>query len=180
MSVFYSFFFFGFWLLVHFSMISIICMHPYVHIYTTEWRKKSRKHKPPQLFPLLPRQRSHHPLESHQRHRVRGKRPQETRHEAPPVAPDAVTFPDRPGRVAPPREQTLPVAEALAEGVRHDALLDDVGGVGRDPEDLGGEAAGPEVDGGGGEVGGCGEEAGEEVVGAPPEEEEGAEQKGCG
>ena len=56
----------------------------------------------------------------------------------------------------------------------------DVGGVGGEPEDLGGETTGPEVDGGGGEGGGGGEEAGEDVVGAPPEEEEGAEDEGCG
>ena len=45
---------------------------------------------------------------------------------------------------------------------------------------MGGEAAGPEVDGGGGEGGVGGQEAGEDVVGAPPEEEEGAEEERCG
>ena len=59
-------------------------------------------------------------------------------------------------------------------------MLYDVGGVGGEPEDLGGETAGPEVYVGGGEGGGGGEEAGEDVVGAPPEEEEGAEDEGCG
>jgi len=69
----------------------------------------------------------------------------------------------------------LPVAQPAPERVRHDALLDHVGGVCGEPEELGREAAGPEVDGGRGEGGVGLEGAREEVVGAPPEEEEGAE-----
>lgn len=43
---------------------------------------------------------------------------------------------------------------------------------------MGGKATGPKVDGGRGEFGVVGEEAGENVVGTPPEEEEGAKEKG--
>lgn len=45
---------------------------------------------------------------------------------------------------------------------------------------MGGEASGPEVDGGGGQGGVRGEVGGEEVVGAPPEEEAGAEDESGG
>lgn len=63
----------------------------------------------------------------------------------------------------------------MSQRIRHDPLLDDVGGIARQPEDLRGEAASPEVDGWGGEGGVVGEVLGEDVVGAPPEEEEAAE-----
>ena len=58
-------------------------------------------------------------------------------------------------------------------------MLYDVGGVGGEPEDLGGKTTSPEVDGGSREVGRGGEEPGEDVIGAPPKEEEGAEDERC-
>lgn len=58
------------------------------------------------------------------------------------------------------------------ETVCHNTLFYYVKGIRGDPEDLGAEAARPEIDGG--RRKGCviGEEACEDVVGTPPEEEE--------
>lgn len=122
---------------------------------------------------FLLRQRPHHRLKRHQRHCIRRKRPQKTRHKPPPVPPPPLLPVHRPRRIPPPREPPF-----RAQRIGHDALLDDVAGVGCDPKDLRGEAAGPEVDSGGGEGGVGIEEPGEGVVGAPPEAEEGAKEEG--
>src|ERR1700759_4273406 len=62
------------------------------------------------------------------------------------------------------------------EFVSHDALLDNVARVRRDPEDLGGKAASPEVNDRLGERGAAAELLGEQIVRRPPGEEEAAEQ----
>ena len=127
---------------------------------------------------LLLRQRSHHPLKSHQRHRIRRKRPQKARHKPPPIPLRSILHPNRACCILPPRKLPLPIPQLPTERIGHDALFDDIGGVGGEPVDLCGKTAGPKVDGRGGEGGVVGESGGEEVVGAPPEEEEGAEEQG--
>ena len=123
------------------------------------------------FFPPLLRQRSHHALECDQGNSVCGKGPQEAWQKAPPVR-------SGPAFSAHSHRGFPPVAELSAvKVVRHDALLDDVGGVTRDPEYLCADAAGPEIDGGSRERGVSLEKAGEDVVRAPHEEKEGAKQK---
>lgn len=130
------------------------------------------------------RQAPHNPFKSHQSHGIRRKGPGKARHETPPVPPPAFLPPDIPRRIPPPLVLSLAVVEPCcrrrrprrrAERVRHDALLDHVGRIARQPEDLRAEAAGPEVDGRRAEGRVAGEVGGEQGVGAPPEEEEGAE-----
>lgn len=123
------------------------------------------------FFPPLLRQRSHHALERDQGNSVCGKGPQEAWQKAPPVR-------SGPAFSAHSHRGFPPVAELSAvKVVRHDALLNDVGGVTRDPEYLCADAAGPEIDGGSRELGVSLEKAGEDVVRAPHEEKEGAKQK---
>ena len=137
---------------------------------------------PPQTQPAAARSQHHrlpHPAgrrKTHQSHGVRRESPERARREPPPEPPPTAFGVHGPGGVGPAAES----AARRVERIRHDALLDDVGGVAGQPVDLGGEAASPEVDGGGGEAGAGLQGAGEEVVGAPPEEEERAEEEGGG
>lgn len=130
---------------------------------------------PPQRTALLRRQPTHDTLPDQQRHRIRRERPQETRHEPAPVPPPPGLAIHGPRGVPPAPEPPLPVAQAAAERIRHDALLDEVARVARQPEDLGAQAAGPEVDGGRAERGALPHRPRDDVVAAPPEEEEAAE-----
>lgn len=105
------------------------------------------------------RQPPHHALKRHERDRIRRKRPQKARHKTPPETPQPIPPPDCPGRILPPGKAPAAVAkEGAPQGIGHDALLDDVGRVGRHPEDLGRESAGEEVDGRSGEAGALREE----------------------
>ena len=70
--------------------------------------------------------------------------------------------------------------QGASERISHNPLLYYIRRVGRDPEDLRGQAASPEVDGGGGERGVGFQQAREDIVRAPPEEEEGAEEESSG
>lgn len=120
------------------------------------------------------RQRPHHALKRHERHRIRRKSPQKARHETPPIPLPSRLSIHRLRRVSPPREPA-----ASAKWVRHDSLFDNVARIGCDPKDLCGEAARPEVDGWWGQVGVVLEVAGKDIVAAPPETEEGAEEERC-
>ena len=126
------------------------------------------------------RQTPHNALKCQQSHRIRRKCSQKTRQKPPPESPRAILSPYLLCSILPSRKTSFSIVQGPTEGVGHYSLLYNVGGVGGEPEDLGGETTGPEVYGGSGEIGGGGEEAGEDVVGAPPEEEEGAEDEGCG
>ena len=130
-------------------------------------------------FSIL-RQGPHHPLKAKQRHRIRRKRPQETRHKPPPIPPppDPAIAVHRHSRLPPRAEARRAVPERRAQRIRHDPLLDHVARVGGQPEDLRREPARPEVDGGLTERGAGAEQAREDVVGAPPEEEERPEHQG--
>ena len=74
-------------------------------------------------------------------------------------------------------EAPLAVAQPAAQRVRHDALLDEVARVARQPEDLGAQAAGPEVDGRGAHARVVAHPSRDDVVAAPPAEEEGPEEE---
>lgn len=119
------------------------------------------------------RQSPHHSLKSHQRHCIRRKRPQKARHETSPVASPPCLPIHRLRCISPSREPAV-----SPKRVRHDSLFDNVARIRGDPEDLCGETASPEVDGGSGEAGVVLEGAGEDVVGAPPETEESSEEEG--
>src|SRR5262249_28217138 len=120
-------------------------------------------------------QGSHRTLKSHQGHGIGREGSEETRHKASPVAPPAPLAIHGDGGVLPAREASLAVGDGTAHGIGHEPLLDDVGRVGHDPEALGGQAAGPEVDGGRGHARVRLQPAREDVVRPPPEEEVGAE-----
>nr|POE80869.1 hypothetical protein CFP56_56942 [Quercus suber] len=160
--------------LAYTSCIDVLGSICELEVQGTEEMLSPRFVSPKAQYQLSPRsvQGPHHALKRDQRHRVRRERAQETRREPPPIPPQPVLAIHGDGGVAPAR-----IAAVRAQRVRHDALLDDVAGVAGDPEDLGAEAAGPEVDGGGAEGGVVLQRAGEDVVGAPPEEEEGAEEQ---
>lgn len=121
------------------------------------------------------RQPAHDTLPHQESHGIRRKRPQEARHEPPPVPPPARLPIHRLRRVLPPRKLPLAVPEPAAERVCHDALLDEVTRVAAQPEDLGAQPTRPEVDGRRAEVGARAHLPRDDVVAAPPEEEEGAE-----
>ena len=134
-------------------------------------------------FPLLfssssqntSRQRSNNPFKSHKSHRIRRKRPQKTRYKPPPIPLRPLLEPNIPRRIPPLPVSPLPILQRATERICHNPLLDHIGWVAGQPKYLGGETAGPEVYAGDGEVGFICEERGEQGVGAPPEEEEGAE-----
>lgn len=92
----------------------------------------------------------HHPLKGHQRHGIRRECPQEAGHEPPPVPSPTSLLVYNHCCVLPQAEAPLAVAQFAAHWVCHETLLDHVGWVRGDPEDLGGNTTGPEVDGRGG------------------------------
>lgn len=128
------------------------------------------------LYTLSGRQGSHDGLKGDQGGGVGGKGAQEGGQKPPPVAPEAGLTPDGGAGIAPSGEAAGAVCEAAAEGVSHDALLDQVGRVADEPEELCAEAAGPEVDGWDGHSSVGAHPAGQDVVAAPPDEEEAAEE----
>lgn len=82
---------------------------------------------------------------------IRRKRPQEAGQEASPEASPATGLDvDGPRSLTPAPSSLVVLGRAVAEPatqrLSHDALLDDVGRIADDPEDLCGEAPGPEVD----------------------------------
>lgn len=121
----------------------------------------------------LLRQRPHHALKGYQSHSICRKRSQKAGHETPPIASPSTFSVHSFSCVSPPRKPAF-----RAERVRHDSLLHDIARVRCDPEDLCGETTGPEVDGWGRQVGVVLEGACEDIIGAPPEAEEGAEEEG--
>lgn len=143
---------------------------------------KPTTHQPPLPFPPPPpppphllRQRPHHRLKRHQSHRIRRESPQKARTNPPPIPPHTLLPVHPPRCLSPSAEPPLG-----PQRIRHDALLHHVTGVGRDPKDLRGQPAGPEINGWSGERGMCGEGLRENLVRPPPEEEEGAEEEGGG
>ncbi len=84
------------------------------------------------------RQPPHNPLKRHQRNSIGRKRSQYTRSKSPPEPPNPIPPPNRPRRILPPVEFSLTVPQQLSpKWVRHDALFYNIGGIGREPEDLG-------------------------------------------
>lgn len=132
---------------------------------------------PHSLLPAPLRQRPHDALKRNQGHGIGGKRPQEARQEPSPVRPPPALPPHGDGGVPPAGEPPRAVAQPAAQRVRHDALLDQVARVARQPEDLGAEPARPEVDGGRRQRRVAAQRARQHVVAAPPEEEEAAEEQ---
>ena len=124
------------------------------------------------LYSLWLWQPTHDSFKSHQSHGIRRERPQKTGDKAPPVSSPPTFLVDRSRSVLPVAESSLAVAQCPTHGIGHQTLLDDVGRVRQDPENLGGDTSSPEVDHGGGEVGVLIEPDGEEIVGSPPEEKE--------
>ena len=121
-------------------------------------------------------QGTHHTLECNQSHRIRRERPKEAWHEAPPVPSPPTLTPYGNRSVLPTAELSLTVIQCSTHGVSHETLLNDVGRIGSEPEALGGDTAGPEIDRRGGQCSVLFEVASQDVVGAPPEEEKGAEE----
>lgn len=130
-----------------------------------------------QVFFIPSWQRSHDAFERHQCHGIRRERSQKTRHEASPISPRATLSIHGLRSLPPTLKPRRAVVELPAHGIRHDALLHDIAGVACEPEDLGAQAAGPEVDGGRGQARALAQQARQDVVGPPPEEEEGAEEE---
>lgn len=106
---------------------------------------------------------------------VRRKSPQKARQKPSPIPPPPIFPIHRLRRIPPAR--ILPCRTQL---IGHELVLHHVRRVAREPKDLRGESAGPEVDCGRGERGVRCEVACEDFVGAPPECEESAEEEGCG
>jgi hypothetical protein len=124
-------------------------------------------------------QGTHYPLECNQSHCIRRERPQEAWHKAPPVPSPPTLTPYSNRSILPSAELSLAVIQRTAHRVGHKTLFDDVGRVRCEPEALSRDTAGPEIDGGRRQRGVVFEVASEDVVGAPPEEEEGAEEDRC-
>lgn len=126
----------------------------------------------------LSRQSPHNTFKCHQSHRVGRKSSQETREEATPVAPPTTLLVHCSCRLPPVGKPPRPVPNAAAQWVRHDALLDDIAGITCQPKDLGAQSTGPKVDSGCAEVCRVVQPPAEQIVAAPPKEEEGPEQQG--
>lgn len=123
------------------------------------------------------RQSPHHALKSHQRHRIRRKRPQKARQESPPVSPPPRLAIHRHSRIPPPAKPLLAIAQPATKRIRHDALLDKIARVARQPKHLRAQAARPEVDGRVAQARVLAQGPRQHVVAAPPEEEEAAEEQ---
>lgn len=121
-------------------------------------------------------QGTHHTLECNQSHRIRRECPKEAWHEAPPVPSPPTLTPYGNRSVLPAAELSLAVIHRATHGVGHKTLLNDVGRVGSEPEALSGDTTGPEIDRRGGQCSVLFEVASQDVIGAPPEEEKGAEE----
>lgn len=134
---------------------------------------KGNQHPP---FPLS-RQSPHHALKSHQRHRIRRKRPQKARQESPPVSSPPRLAIHRHSSIPPPGKPPLAISQPSAKGIRHDALLDEIARVARQPKHLRAQAARPEVDGRVAQACVLAQDPRQHVVAAPPEEEEAPEEQ---
>lgn len=121
------------------------------------------------------RQTSHDTLKCNQSHRICGERPEETRQKPTPEPTCSALLVDRHSSILPSRKPLHAVLETAAKRIRHDPLLNHIGWVRRQPEDLCRQATSPEVDGWGRESGTFCEDASKDIVAAPPEEEETAE-----
>lgn len=86
-------------------------------------------------------QGAHHTLKCNQRQAIRRKAPQETGQKTSPVSLEAVFPPDCSRRISPMLEMLI-----FPKRISHDALFHHVRRVRGKPEDLCGQAAGPEVD----------------------------------
>ena len=126
------------------------------------------------------RQAPHHSLECHKRNRIRWKCSQEARQKPPPVSSDAILFVHRHGSLFPTREFPFSIVQSTTKRISHDPLLHHITRVTRQPEDLCRQASRPEIYRRRTEVAVFLEHACEDIVGAPPEEEEGAEEEGRG
>lgn len=123
------------------------------------------------------RQHPHDALKSHQGHGIRRKRPQEARQETTPISPPPSLSIDGLRSVPPPLEASLAVTQSSSQRIRHDALLDHVARVTRDPKDLRAQSARPEVDDGRAQIRPLAHQPAEDIVASPPEEEEGPEEQ---
>lgn len=110
------------------------------------------------------RQRPHHRLKRQQSHSIRRERSEKARQKPAPIPPPPSLLVDGRRGILPVMEPPLTIPQRTTHRVRHDALLHHIRRVRGDPEHLGGETAGPEVDGRGGHVGVLSHPAGEDVV----------------
>lgn len=124
-------------------------------------------------------QSPHHALKCNQGHPIRRERPKEAWDKASPVASPPTLPPDSHTGILPAPELPLSVFERTAQRVYHETLLHHVRGVRGEPEDLGRDAACPEIDRRRRHLGVVHHVPGENVVGTPPEEEEGSEEDRC-
>lgn len=124
-------------------------------------------------------QGTHHTLERNQSHCIRRECPKEAWHKAPPVPSPPTLTPYGDRSVLPATELALAVIQRTTHGVSHKTLLNDIGRVGSEPEALCGDTTGPEIDRRGGQRSVLFEVASQDVIGAPPDEEKGAEEDRC-
>lgn len=92
------------------------------------------------------RQRPHNTFKRQQRHCVRREGPQEAGQKSPPVPLGAALPVHGHGGVPPPGEPLDAIIQPTAQRIRHDALLDHIARVARQPKHLSTQPARPEVD----------------------------------
>lgn len=124
------------------------------------------------------RQSPHNSFECYQSHRVRWERSQKTREKATPVALPTTFSVNSNSRLPPSRESPRSITNPSAQRVRHDALFDYIAGVTRQPEYLGAQPSRPKIHSRCAEARRIVQPPAEQIVAAPPKEEEGPKQQG--